>query len=566
MHVLPWLRRWADRLTRARIQRIPQRLSSRLRLEALEDRLTPSTGGLLDPTFGSGGHVLSPLAGGTDVYAVTLQPDGKIVVGGVTSAPGGAFIVGRYNADGSLDTSFGSGGYNNTTFDSVWALAMQPQPDGTSKILAAGKVTVTQKHGKTVTSTVEIALARYNANGTLDTTFGTNGKVTTIPAGQSEYAMSMAVDTSGRIVVAAGTDWGMATLVRYTPNGALDTSFGTGGAHVTNIPVFANQESIALQPDGKIVLAVTSPDQAPNSPGVITARFNVNGTADSTFGSSGVVTNEGVGGVWGRVAIQGDGKIVVAELDPSGYCLLRYNPDGTLDAGFGSGGEVNLNYPYGWEFKTSHLAGVAVQTDGKIVAGGDLYDPVLQQSHFVAVRVSTTGALDTGYGNSGWASTQFGNGDTSFAMALQPDGRLLFAGWASPSTSNTTNEVALVRFLGSAPQVGSFTASPDPATAGSLATLTVSGITDGNPSSTITQVTCYYIDGTGTKQVLGYGTSDGQGNWALSFTVNLAPGTYTLYVQAQDSYGALGDPFALQLTVAALTPNGGGGISGPGPA
>jgi uncharacterized delta-60 repeat protein len=528
---------------------MPQHRSTRLRLEALEDRLTPSTGGLLDPTFGSGGQVLSPLAGSTDTYAVTLQPDGKIVIGGTNAS----FIVGRYNADGSLDTSFGSGGYTVTAFggnsERVWAVAVQPQADGTSKILAAGETVQTQKHGKTVTSTVEIALARYNANGTLDTTFGTNGKVITNPAGQGDYARSMAVDGSGRIVVAAESNLGVATLVRYTPNGALDTSFGTGGALVTNVSVFSGNVRMALQSDGKIVLA----SDVNNASAVTIARFNVNGTADSTFGSSGVVTTNQVG-AQDAVAIQGDGKIVVAELDstynqPSGYYLFRYNPDGTLDAGFGSSGEVTLINPYGWEYNNgTRLAGVAVQTDGKIVAGGDLYDPVLNQTHFVAVRVDTTGALDTGYGNSGWASTQFSSGDRSFAMALQPDGRLVFAGVAG------NNEVALVRFLGSAPQIGSFTASSNPATAGSLVTLAASGITDGNPNSTITQV-AFYVDSNGNgvldsgDTLLGYATQTSPGVWTYSFTVNLTSGMYTLFAQAQDNDGVLGDPLALSLQV-----------------
>jgi hypothetical protein len=134
-------------------------------------------------------------------------------------------------------------------------------------------------------------------------------------------------------------------------------------------------------------------------------------------------------------------------------------------------------------------------------------------------------------------------------MALEPDGRVLLAGRDEPNYPNGPTDVVLVRFLGSAPQIGSFTASPNPVTAGSLATLTASGITDGNPNSTITQVAFYYIDGAGAKQVLGYGASDGQGNWTLSFTVSLPPGSYTLYAQAEDSYGVFGDPLALTLTV-----------------
>jgi hypothetical protein len=134
------------------------------------------------------------------------------------------------------------------------------------------------------------------------------------------------------------------------------------------------------------------------------------------------------------------------------------------------------------------------------------------------------------------------------AFAIQPDGRMVLAGLTHVG-SGGSSDIALIRFLGSVLQVGSFTASPNPVASGSLVTLTAGGITDGNPSSTVTQVAFYYIDGTGTRQVLGYGTADGHGNWVLSYTVSLPPGSYTLYAQATDNYGALGDPFALSLQV-----------------
>jgi uncharacterized delta-60 repeat protein len=415
-----------------------------------------------------------------------------------------------------------------------------------SKILAAGKTLVAQKgKGGTVTFISKLALARYNANGTLDTTFGTNGKV--ITAGL--VASAMAVDGSGRIVVA---DSGH--LARYTPNGALDTSFGTGGVIITNISSnIGSVVGVVLQPDGKIVLAGSPRDPATSTYQFMTARFNANGTADPTFGSSGVVTTHlGSSDVIGGVTIQGDGKIVVSGAEgqstsPFALYLLRYNADGSLDANFRTGGTVAVPSPDG---QVIHPEGVAVQADGKIIAGGFFQDAARQHMNLAALRVNPDGSVDTGYGNGGWATGQFGNnGAEDRAMALEPDGRLLLAGYAQPNYPNGGTEVALVRFLGSAPQVGSFTASPNPVTAGSSTTLTASNLTDGNPNNSITQVAFYYYDSTGTKQVLGYGTSDGLGNWTLSFTVSLPPGTYTLYAQAQDSYGVFGDPLALTLTV-----------------
>jgi uncharacterized delta-60 repeat protein len=522
----------------------PRRPAARPRLEALEDRLTPSTGGLLDPTFGSGGTVLSSLSNNRDIVnAVTVQPDGKIVIAGYTTASG-HFLVARYNADGSLDTGFGSGGYTANTFNGeAWAVALQPQADGTDKLLVVGGTQV--GNGKHLTSVG--GLARYNANGTLDTTFGSNGKVTT-PPGSIISAQAIAVDSFGRIILEGYTSAYTAALVRYTANGALDTTFGSGGEVSTNYQVGGNgrNASVAAQADGKIVLACTT-----NGYGeFVVARFNTNGTADAGFGSGGVVlTQVNVSDSFGGLAIQGDGKIVVsgsennAATSPSLLCVLRYNTGGALDPGFGTGGIATLPSPGG--NVNANDSGVVIQADGEIVAGGR-YNAA--GWILAAARVSPSGAVDTGYGSGGWAKVQLDDGNFG-AIALQPDGRLVIAGDALLAPGSFIIEVALARFLGSAPQVGSFTANPDPVTSGSSLTLTASNISDGNPNSTVTQVAFYYIDSTGTQQVLGYGTSDGLGNWVLSFTVSLPPGTYTLYAQAEDSYGAFGDPLALTLTV-----------------
>jgi uncharacterized delta-60 repeat protein len=531
----------------------------------LEDRVTPSTGGLLDPTFGSGGTVLSSFTNNHDqANAVTAQPDGKIVIAGQTSVPGSGgkhsstgfigFLVARYNADGSLDASFGSGGYTATWFASgtpeADAVALQPQANGTSKILAAGLTAVSQNKGGTYID--EVALARYNADGTLDTTFGTNGTVITELAGQSLWVYAMAVDGSGRIVVAGntGSGRGAPTLVRYTPNGALDTSFGTGGVLITNMLAngYSASVGVVLQPDGKIVLAGSHTDSVTGSVDFVTARFNANGTADSTFGNGGVVTTHGgTSDGFDGVTIQGDGKIVVSGTEYHALDLLRYNADGSLDSTFGTGGTVSVPLPDGG---AHHGGGVVVQADGKIIAGGNLPDGAPNNAQFFgALRVNPDGSVDTGYGNGGWAMAQIGPGAQEYAMALEPDGRLVLAGYAVPNSPAGPTELLLVRFLGSAPQVGSFTASPNPVTAGGSTTLTASSISDGNPNSTVTQV-AFYIQMNGADTLLGYGTQSSPGVWTFAWsTAGLTAGTYTLYAQAQDGYGALGDPDAIALTV-----------------
>jgi uncharacterized delta-60 repeat protein len=553
MSAFSWLRPLATRLHRTRARRGPQRPAFRPRLETLEDRLTPSTGGLPDPTFGSGGTVISSNPNNYEqADAVVAQPDGKIVIGG-NITPGYDYLVARYNADGTPDTSFGSGGYTVTAISGAGAygaeaVALQPQAGGTSKILAAGFSTVTTvgRNHKITSSISGFAVTRYNANGTLDTTFGSNGEVFT--SGQGSYVGGMVVDGSGRIVVAEG-----GTLVRYTPNGALDTSFGSGGMLVTSIPI-GSSHSIALQPDGKIVLAGTQTDPVSGSNEYVVARFNANGTADSTFGNGGVVTTRAGGGNVG-VTIQGDGKIVVCGNDagpPSLHYLLRYNADGSLDATFGTGGIVSFPNPAGG---ASRVGEVVVQADGKIIVGTYVTDAVPNSAQFFgAFRVKSDGSVDTGYGNGGWALVEMSPGAQEHAMALEPDGRLVLAGYTQPNNPNPPVEVALVRFLGSAPQVGSFTASPNAVATGNLVTLTASSITYGNPNSTVTQV-AFYVDSNGDGKLdsgdtlLGYATQTSPGVWTYSFTVNLTTGTYTLFAQAQDNYGALGDPLALALQV-----------------
>jgi hypothetical protein len=164
--------------------------------------------------------------------------------------------------------------------------------------------------------------------------------------------------------------------------------------------------------------------------------------------------------------------------------------------------------------------------------------------------VSPAGTLDAGFGDSGWATIKYANAaGTVRAFALQPDGRVLLAGEARPTSATSGYDVALVRFLASAPQIGSFTANSNPVASGGSTTLAASGITDNNPGATIAQV-AFYIMINGSGVLLGYGTQHSDGSWSYSFdTTGYASGTYTLYAQATDSYGALGNPVALTLTV-----------------
>src|SRR5262249_33644368 len=203
---------------------------SRLRVEQLEDRLTPSAGDL-DPTFGTGGKGTTSFGGsvGNEGDAMALQPDGKIIVVGTTDVGGGGsnFAVARYNADGTLDTTFSFDGKVTTDFggdDRAFSVAIQ----------ADGKIVVA---GASLTNPGDdFALARYNPDGVLDHSVGTDGKVTTDFAGNFDAAFGVAIQSNGKIVVAGKANIPVSAntaeitddfaLARYNPDGSPDAGFG----------------------------------------------------------------------------------------------------------------------------------------------------------------------------------------------------------------------------------------------------------------------------------------------------------------------------------------------------
>jgi uncharacterized delta-60 repeat protein len=262
-------------------------------------------------------------------------------------------------------------------------------------------------------------------------------------------------------------------------------------------------------------------------------RYNPDGSLDATFGNGGIVSGPfGATGAEPYAAAlypsgaANAGRIIVAGDTATGSGMARFNPDGSVDSTFGTGGEVTTT--------AANFRSVAIAADGKLVLGGN-------NSTNAVIRYNADGSPDGTFGTGGIVT-----GPVSGAVALQPNGDIVVAG--AIGTNGKVN-FAVGRYLPSEPEIGSFTASANPVPSGSTETLTASGITDANPNSTITKVTFYYIDSSGTQQVLGTGTQSSSGVWTLNFTVNLTSGTYTIYAQAEDSYGVFGDPFALTLTV-----------------
>jgi uncharacterized delta-60 repeat protein len=402
--------------------------------------------GTLDGSFGTGGKVTTDFVGSgdDDAAAVAVQLDGKLVAAGQATINGGLdFALARYSSNGTLDAGFGRSGKVTTDFGSIFerATSVAVQRDG--KVVAAG--------GAVINSFNDFALARYNSNGTLDTSFGTGGKVITDFEGVSAEAYSVAVQTDGKIVVAGeanidgGDDF---ALVRYNSNGTLDTTFGTGGKVTTDFGLlqqgfsYALAYSLAVQPDGKLVVAGQASINGVYD--FALARYNSNGTVDTTFGTDGKVTTNFASPFDGAfsVAVQPDGKIVAAGFAflnrGVDFALARYNSNGTLDASFGTGGKVTTDIasPNDGAFT------VAVRRDGKIVAAGRTF--INGGFHSGLARYNSNGTLDATFGTGGKVTTSFGGYDDQVSsVAVQADGKIVEAGGA---TLNGGSDFALARY------------------------------------------------------------------------------------------------------------------------
>src|SRR6266478_1688736 len=423
-------------------------------------QIAPSADGDLDPTFGNGGQVTTDFNHSTDIAnAVALQPDGKFVVVGQTyrnnDYTGEDFAVARYNTDGTLDTTFGINGKVRTDFPGLAAVASSVliQPDG--KILVAGGAF------PLFTFLGDFELVRYNPNGSLDTSFGNGGVVTTSFPGQGSYAFALALQSDGKII-AAGTDFVNFSnednsntdfaLERYNPDGTPDTTFGNGGQVTTDFDGFNDDAfSILIQTDGKLV-AVGSAKNPATFYDFAAVRYLANGTIDTTFGVAGKVRTDFGHADFDQArsaALQPDGKIVAAGTaifnnglsEP--FAVARYTSNGTLDTTFSSDGKMFIDF--GSFDQTAYS--VFLQPDGKIVTAG-YPNTESSDSDFLLARLKTNGSLDRTFGIGGKVRTSFGdlNGG-AYGAVLQPDGKIVAVGFQATFT-NRWSEFALARYLG----------------------------------------------------------------------------------------------------------------------
>jgi len=361
--------------------------------------------GNLDTSFGSGGKKTVNFGGTDAARAVLVQPNGRVIAAGGGGAASSFCIVRLRAANGTLDPTFGSAGKRVVDFggdnESVYGAALQP--DG--KIVLAGD------------SRLQPAVARLKANGALDTTFDGDGKKT-FSWGALGRATAVVVAPNGKILLGgfSGPEGGNIQVARLKANGALDTTFATGGIATIDFGGDDFGEAMVRQADGRIVVAGRS-----SAAGAVVARLRATGALDPDFGGDGRVTLPGGGSV-SAVLVQPDRKIVVAG-NANGSAMMtvtRLMPNGAPDTTFDGDGTATIDFG-----STADLAaGVVLQPDGKIVVGG-----YTQASEDVAVaRLNTNGSPDATFGVAGKATVDFGVATFGQAVARAPNGRIVVAG------------------------------------------------------------------------------------------------------------------------------------------
>jgi len=399
--------------------------------------------GDLDTTWGGGGIVRRELAANASAWTLTEQPDGAVLVGVRELAPAPrVFRIARHAADGALDPTFGTGGEVITSFpgEDAHLEAVLVQPDG--KIVAVGT---------TIGSGLAVAMVRYLPSGALDPSFGTGGVVQELAAYSPQvFDAALAPDGdilvgSTASLGGTGTDFGVA---RFNPDGSLDTAFGTGGLTSANVSAAPtpNDFGTALLPqfDGRIVVAGYYIGATSND--VAVARFTTAGALDPSFGTSGIAripvagTHEAIAAAALQVV---DGKIVLAghrQLSPTDFdqLVLRLAANGALDVGFGASGEIETDFG-GFDAAD----GVAIQPSGEIVvAGGGGVAP-----DTTLVRYTANGALDPGFGVGGIVTTAHAGGPSGVTSFLRAADASLLVGGLVADAGDPPNDLVVTRYL-----------------------------------------------------------------------------------------------------------------------
>ena len=427
--------------------RTPSRIGIRLLVVACAAAVLPvrsaiAVPGDLDPTFGNDGRVVTDFTRANDGASdVAIQSNGKIVAVGRASTRRfyGRFALARYRPTGRLDRTFGEDGLVTTNFvereDAASAVALQA--DG--RIVVVGGAAQTARDSS-------FAVARYTRDGILDASFGDGGMLTTNFTMRDDSAADVAIHADGRIVVVGTAGRGKFAVARYDSDGTRDITFDGDGTVMTEVaPGYDSARAVAIDATGKIVVAGSAGDGT-----FAVVRYAPDGSLDATFDADGIVTTDLTGGfdAANSVAIDPPAKIVVA--GEAAFCceytasfgLIRYQPDGALDVTFGGDGVVITDFTrYG-----DAASDLAIQANGKIVAAGSRKFNGTT-SRFALARYKPSGRSDRTFGGDGKVSTAFSRGfDSARAVAIQADGQIVAVGSTYPDIEGLDGSFALARY------------------------------------------------------------------------------------------------------------------------
>jgi len=390
--------------------------------------------------------VTSPTSYGLIAQGVAVGPDNKTVIVGYTiTTQSPDFGIIRLNEDGTLDTSFGLNGAVSTAFGSGSDIARCVAIQSDGKILVGGYSDLGRNSGDT-----DFCVVRYNANGTLDTSFGDQGKVSIAignPLWGGDYAYKIGVTEDNKIVLtgSCSTLTGSNTksrdfaAIRLLSSGKLDTSFSLDGIATATVGNSDDQGvGQYIYKDGKILVGGWS-ESFINGNSVYDysiVRFNADGTLDNSFGANGKIpsqlgSNQGHG--W-SLTVQSDGKILQAG---DNYNVIRYNSDGSLDLTFGSNGTSSVISQIGY------AANITALQDGKIlVAGSIASDGWASFGDFYITRLNSDGSIDTSFNDTGSIQVDFDGGrDYLFDLAVRSDGVIVATGFTE---KNSKDDLAVV--------------------------------------------------------------------------------------------------------------------------
>jgi uncharacterized delta-60 repeat protein len=401
---------------------------------------------VVDTNFGSAGKVITSFGPYSSIInSLTLQNDGKIIAcgsyysGDYLAKKKNQIALARYNVDGNLDVSFGNDGKVLTPL----GIDMENEYNSV-QVLDNGKIMVAATNG-IMSSGYDFAIVQYNADGTLDTNFGTNGIVITDFNTKDNEVRSLITlpnhkfIVGGEIYINSSNGYTDFAVARYNENGTLDTTFGNNGLSSVNIGTTFNSlyssedwiTNVKLLPNGKIIAVGTTSNNYSNEKGgnFGMIRLNENGSLDTNFGINGRVITD-FGGDEGPTSLQilNDGKIIVNGIyyynddENEKVVIAKYNENGTLDTTYGSNGKIMT------DFETVNKGFVwsnEIQNDGKMLVFGWINKLT---ADYVIFRYNTNGSLDTTFGTNGIQTIDFGENESVFASITQPDGKIILGG------------------------------------------------------------------------------------------------------------------------------------------